>query len=126
MERLAERPHAVVELAQVLPVGRPAVSQHLRVLKEAGLVEDEPVGTRRIYRIDPAGVAALREQLDRYWGRSQPVNATVRRISSSFCAGVNQPRVCRGRPLSLSATSWRTDAEWTERSVPLGKYWRNR
>lgn len=70
MERLAERPHAVVELAQALPVGRPAVSQHLRVLKEAGLVEDEPVGTRRIYRIDPAGLAALRQQLDRYWGKA--------------------------------------------------------
>lgn len=68
MERLAERPHAVVELARELPVGRPAVSQHLRILKDAGLVDDEPSGTRRIYRIDPAGLAALRDQLDRFWG----------------------------------------------------------
>ena len=70
MERLAERPHAVVELARELPVGRPAVSQHLRVLKEAGLVEDQPVGTRRIYRIDPAGLATLRDQLDRFWEKA--------------------------------------------------------
>jgi DNA-binding transcriptional ArsR family regulator len=70
MERLAERPHAVVELARELPVGRPAVSQHLRVLKDAGLVDDEPDGTRRIYRIDPAGLAALRDQLDRFWGNA--------------------------------------------------------
>jgi len=70
MERLAERPHAVVELARELPVGRPAVSQHLRVLKDAGLVADEPVGTRRIYRIDPNGLAALRDHLDRFWGNA--------------------------------------------------------
>lgn len=70
MERLAERPHAVVELARELPVGRPAVSQHLRVLKQAGLVADQAVGTRRIYRIDPNGLAALREQLDRFWEKA--------------------------------------------------------
>lgn len=70
MERLAQRPHAVVELALELPVSRPAVSQHLRVLKDAGLVHDEPDGTRRIYRIDPAGLAALRDQLDQFWGKA--------------------------------------------------------
>jgi DNA-binding transcriptional ArsR family regulator len=67
VERLAERPQAVVELARGLPISRPAVSQHLRVLKDAGLVVDEPVGNRRIYRVDPAAIAALRDQLDRFW-----------------------------------------------------------
>jgi DNA-binding transcriptional ArsR family regulator len=66
-ERLVERPHAVGELANELPVSRPAVSQHLRVLKEAKLVVDQPAGTRRIYRVDPEGVAALRAQLERFW-----------------------------------------------------------
>lgn len=67
---LAERPRAVVELADQLPVGRPAVSQHLKVLKEAGLVEEEPVGTRRVYRLNEAGLLALRDQLDTFWSRA--------------------------------------------------------
>ena len=66
-ERLAERPCAVGELAGGLPVSRPAVSQHLKILKEAGLVVDQAAGNRRIYRIDPAGLAALRADLDRFW-----------------------------------------------------------
>ena len=66
-ERLVERPRAVTELASELPVSRPAVSQHLRVLKEAGLVTDRPQGNRRVYHADPAGLAALRAQLDAYW-----------------------------------------------------------
>jgi DNA-binding transcriptional ArsR family regulator len=66
-ERLAERPRAVGELARVLPVSRPAVSQHLKVLKGARLVTDRPVGTRRIYRLDPHGVGALRADLERFW-----------------------------------------------------------
>jgi DNA-binding transcriptional ArsR family regulator len=70
MLSLAERPQAVGELAGGLPVSRPAVSQHLRVLKEAGLVADEAVGTRRIYRLNAAGVAALRDQLDTFWNRA--------------------------------------------------------
>src|SRR5690606_16390325 len=64
LERLAERPCAVGELAAELPVSRPAVSQHLKVLKQSGLVDDETAGTRRIYRLNPAGVRALRDQLD--------------------------------------------------------------
>jgi DNA-binding transcriptional ArsR family regulator len=68
--RLAERPHAVGELAADLPVSRPAVSQHLKVLKDAGLVAEEAVGTRRIYRLNEAGVAALRDQLDTFWSRA--------------------------------------------------------
>jgi DNA-binding transcriptional ArsR family regulator len=69
-ERLADRPSAVGELARELPVSRPAVSQHLKVLKDAGLVIDQPAGTRRIYRIDPQGVGALRAYLDQLWSRS--------------------------------------------------------
>jgi DNA-binding transcriptional ArsR family regulator len=69
-ERLADHPRAVGVLAGELPVSRPAVSQHLKVLKEAGLVTDERAGTRRIYRLDPDGVAALRAQLDRFWNQA--------------------------------------------------------
>ena len=69
-ERLVEQPRAVVELANELPVSRPAVSQHLRVLKDAGLVIAQPVGTRRIYRVEPDGLAALRADLERFWGRA--------------------------------------------------------
>ena len=64
---LAERPRAVGELAEELPVTRQAVSQHLKVLKDAGLVTDRAAGTRRIYRLNPAGMAALRDQLDTFW-----------------------------------------------------------
>jgi DNA-binding transcriptional ArsR family regulator len=69
-ERLAERPQAVGELASGLPVSRPAVSQHLKVLKEAGLVVDRAVGNRRIYQLNPDGVDALRAQLDRFWTKA--------------------------------------------------------
>jgi DNA-binding transcriptional ArsR family regulator len=69
-ERLADRPQAVGELARELPVSRPAVSQHLKVLKDAGLVVDRAAGNRRVYRVDPGGVAALRSQLDRFWSQS--------------------------------------------------------
>jgi len=70
LERLAAHPCAVGELADQLPVSRPAVSQHLKVLKATGLVDDEAVGTRRIYRLNLAGVQALRDQLDTYWNRA--------------------------------------------------------
>jgi DNA-binding transcriptional ArsR family regulator len=69
-ERLADRPFAVGELAEELPVTRPAVSQHLKVLKDAGLVIDRRVGNRRIYQLDPDGVGALRTYLDRFWNRA--------------------------------------------------------
>ena len=69
-ERLAAHPSAVGELARGLPVSRPAVSQHLKVLKDAGLVVDRAAGNRRIYQVDPDGVAALREYLDHFWSRS--------------------------------------------------------
>jgi DNA-binding transcriptional ArsR family regulator len=76
-ERLVERPLAVVELASGLPVSRPAVSQHLKVLKEAGLVVDQPAGNRRIYRINPTGVAELRADLDRFWSSALAAYKTV-------------------------------------------------
>lgn len=69
-ELLARRPRAVGELAAELPVSRPAVSQHLKVLKQARLVTDARAGSRRIYRLDPAGVAALRGYLDHFWNQS--------------------------------------------------------
>jgi DNA-binding transcriptional ArsR family regulator len=69
-ERLARRPLSVGKLASGLAVSRPAVSQHLKVLKDAGLVVDREDGTRRIYSIDPRGIAAMRTYLDRFWDRS--------------------------------------------------------
>jgi DNA-binding transcriptional ArsR family regulator len=69
-ERIAARPRSVGELAQGLPVSRPAVSQHLQVLKAAGLVADHPEGTRRVYHIDPAGLGPLRSWLDRFWDQA--------------------------------------------------------
>ena len=69
-ERVAERPQSVGALAAQLPVSRPAVSQHLKVLKDAGLVADEARGTSRIYRIDPRGLGPMRRWLDQQWERS--------------------------------------------------------
>jgi len=66
-ELVRERERPVGEIARHVPVSRPAVSQHLRVLKEAGLVRDRQEGTRRLYRVDPEGLAALRTYLERYW-----------------------------------------------------------
>jgi DNA-binding transcriptional ArsR family regulator len=67
---LADRPQAVGELADGLPVSRPAVSQALKILKTAGLVAEQAYGTRRIYRLNTDAVAALRDQLDAYWSRA--------------------------------------------------------
>jgi DNA-binding transcriptional ArsR family regulator len=66
-ERLRRAPASVSKLAADLPVSRPAVSQHLRALKLAGLVSDRPVGTRRIYYIDPDGLGELRRWIDQFW-----------------------------------------------------------
>jgi DNA-binding transcriptional ArsR family regulator len=66
-ERLRSGPKSVGELARGLPVSRPAVSQHLKALKEAGLVNDEPDGARRVYHIDPQGLGELRRWLDQFW-----------------------------------------------------------
>lgn len=67
---LADRPRAVGELAASLPVSRPAVSQHLKVLKDAGLVTERAEGTRRIYEVDAVALSALRDQLDTFWRRA--------------------------------------------------------
>jgi DNA-binding transcriptional ArsR family regulator len=67
---LADGPMAVGQLAAGLPVSRSAVSQHLKILKDAGLVDDVAAGTRRIYRLNPVALAALRDQLDTYWRRA--------------------------------------------------------
>ena len=67
---LALRPLAVGELADRLPISRPAVSQHLRLLKDAGIVTAEVHGTRRVYRLDPVAVAAFKDQLDTFWNRA--------------------------------------------------------
>lgn len=70
IECLADRPRAVGELAAELPISRPAVSQHLKVLKDAGLVTDQAAGSRRVYRLSPEGLGALRDQLETYWTRA--------------------------------------------------------
>jgi len=70
MEALRAGPRAVGEIARGMPVSRPAVSQHLKVLKEAGLVTDRAEGTRRVYYLDPKGLAALRAWLDRFWDQA--------------------------------------------------------
>jgi DNA-binding transcriptional ArsR family regulator len=69
-QRLSKGPMAVNELARTLPVSRPAVSQHLRVLKDAGLVTDSPAGTRRLYQLNPEGIARLRAHFDQMWGQA--------------------------------------------------------
>lgn len=68
--RLAEQAQAVGELAAALPVSRPAVSQHLKILKDAGLVAEHAEGTRRIYQLNEAGLSALKDQLDTFWNRA--------------------------------------------------------
>jgi DNA-binding transcriptional ArsR family regulator len=69
-ERLRRGPVSVGDIAAELPVSRPAVSQHLKVLKDAGLVRDEADGARRLYEVDPGGLAALRSWLDGFWGEA--------------------------------------------------------
>ena len=80
-QKLSGGPIAVNELARMLPVSRPAVSQHLRVLKEAGLVTDTKAGTRRLYQLDPEGVARLRAHFDQMWTKAM----------SNFKASVEEP-----------------------------------
>jgi DNA-binding transcriptional ArsR family regulator len=70
LERVARAPSAVSEIAESMPVSRSAVSQHLKVLKDAGLVTESAHGTRRIYRIDPRGIGAMRDWLDRHWSKA--------------------------------------------------------
>ena len=76
-ERLVEGPCAVTELAATLPVSRPAVSQHLKILKDAGLVVDRRSGKQRIYRVDADGLAALRAELDAFWTKTLATYKTI-------------------------------------------------
>ena len=111
VERLAVSPCAVGELASELPVSRPAVSQHLKVLKDAGLVTEEAAGTRRIYRLNPAGVSALRDQLDTFWNRALTGFETTHRhhprgdhIMSEAPSTVNRHVVVTHPPAAAFAT----------------------
>lgn len=82
-ERLRNGPKAVGRIAQGLPVSRPAVSQHLKVLKDAGLVRDDVEGTRRVYRIDPKGLGAIRRWLDGFWDEAlEAFRVEAERISN--------------------------------------------
>ncbi len=81
-QRIASRPHSVGEIAGHLPVSRPAVSQHLRVLKQAGLVADVRDGTRRVYEVRPEGIEALRKYFDQLWERNlKAIQAAAEKIS---------------------------------------------
>jgi DNA-binding transcriptional ArsR family regulator len=80
LERLRQAPSPVGRLAAAFPISRPAISKHLKVLKEAGLVSEEAEGTRRVYRIDPHGLGALRAWLDQFWGEAfEALKAEVER-----------------------------------------------
>ena len=93
LDHLARRPSAVGDLARALPVSRPAVSQHLRLLKRAGLVVDRAEGTRRVYALHTAGLAALRRDLDRYWSHAvDALTSTVERGEEGPRSGVEKPR----------------------------------
>ena len=83
-ERILAAPRPVAAIAEGLPVSRPAVSQHLRVLKDVGLVHQSRDGTRRLYQVDPAGLAVLRTYLDQFWERSLTAfrQATETEVSS--------------------------------------------
>ena len=95
-ESLARRPKAVGEIAADLPVSRPAVSQHLRVLKEAGLVTDRASGTRRIYQIRQQGVQAIHGYLDQMWGQAMAAfQAEAARAAGGAPSGARSPRPVR-------------------------------
>lgn len=85
LEQLQDGPKAVGQIARHLPVSRPAVSQHLKVLKEAGLVDDRSEGTRRIYHIDPKGLGAIRAWLDQFW--TAALDAFAAEVESSSRQG---------------------------------------
>jgi DNA-binding transcriptional ArsR family regulator len=82
LERLRAGPQPVVEIARGLPVGRPAVSQHLKVLKQAGLVTDQAAGTRRVYRVDPEGLKALEDYARSFWSAALTRYGRAARLES--------------------------------------------
>ena len=83
MQRLVRGPVSVSHLAEEFPISRPAISQHLRVLKEAHLVTDQAQGTRRLYRLDAAGFASLREYFDQFWGIA--LEAFQKKVEEESC-----------------------------------------
>jgi DNA-binding transcriptional ArsR family regulator len=92
-ERLARAPSAVGDLARELPVSRPAVSQHLKVLRDAGLVVHRTLGTRNVYEIDPNGLGALRAWLDQFWTEAlEAFKAEVEKDQPTSPQGAAQPR----------------------------------
>lgn len=107
-ESLARKPKAVGEIAAELPVSRPAVSQHLRVLKEAGLVTDRADGTRRIYQVRQQGVQAIHGYLDQMWGQAMAAfQAEAERRAGRAPAGTPAPR--EGRAARPGVTGWVRD-----------------
>lgn len=97
-QRIATRPHSVGEIAGHLPVSRPAVSQHLRVLKDAGLVADVKDGTRRVYEVRPEGVEALRKYFDQVWERNlKAFQAAADKISREKGSGDDRSTGDRAR-----------------------------
>ena len=113
LSRLAAGPAPVGELARALPVGRPAVSMHLRVLKDAGLVNDHAVGTRRLYRLRPDGLARLREHLDWYWAQALVAYKEAAEQASGG-AMTEQPEISVAKTVTVEAplnTAFRVFAE---------------
>jgi DNA-binding transcriptional ArsR family regulator len=92
-QKLSDGPIAVNELAKSLPVSRPAVSQHLRVLKDAGLVTDSKAGTRRLYQLNPEGIARLRTHFDKVWEEAMSAfQTTVEKIPNGESHDTNRRR----------------------------------
>jgi len=102
VSRLAAGPAPVGELARGLPVGRPAVSMHLRVLKDAGLVDDHAVGTRRLYRLRPDGLARLRDHLDWYWAQALAAYKEAAEGASGDAMAV-QPEISVAKTVTVGA-----------------------
>src|SRR6476620_8110402 len=90
-DRLSDGPQPVGELAAQLPVSRPAVSQHLKVLKEVGIVVDRQEGTRRVYRVDPDGLGPLRTYLERFWQRAMAAFAQYAEVQYADTDAEKQP-----------------------------------
>jgi DNA-binding transcriptional ArsR family regulator len=96
-QKLTRGPMAVHELAGVVPVSRPAVSQHLRVLKDAGLIRDSKEGTRRVYQLDPAGIARLRAHFDQVWEKALGAfQGTAERAPAKVAPRNNKPGIKTG------------------------------
>jgi DNA-binding transcriptional ArsR family regulator len=98
VERLAEGPSSVQQLADALPVTRPAVSQHLKVLRDAGLVSERAAGTRRVYRLEPMALAALRDQIDTFWRRALEAYGDVATDAAAATTDPTDPPTSRSHP----------------------------